>query len=264
MKDKSRFLSSVIVSLLAGFIYYLSGSDIQQTIERSFKAVFSQTDTEMYGPQNSASFTELLKKSGIKVNKNKIHFYYSSVKKKRDNFKNENAKTPDNTYGEFISLQAKVMKSCPDKNVDFTNELNNLIRKNSDCNPDSEKYIKMNRNVKSSPVADLKAEDRKIQINISKKENKKFYHKTDEENSSFGFGFEYNNVKSSDENCPSDENNHKNVYEGRDYRYKIKNGIDFKTSYKKVKSFDNDQKKNPESDNSEINMEDSELGEESM
>lgn len=270
MKDKSRILSSVIVSLLAGFIYYISDSDIQQKIERSFKAVLSQSDTEMYGPQNSESFTELLKKSGNKIKKNKNHFNYSPGKITVSNFKNDNVKTPDNLIGDFIPVQAKGVKSCPDKNIDFTDELNNLIEKNSADNQDSELDIKIYRKVKPSPVADLKAEDRKIQIYMNKKTNKQFYHKTDGENSSNGFGFEYNNVFSRDElnsineNCNSDENIHNNFYEGRDYREKVKTGFEFKIREKKVKSFDNKQKKQSESDDFEINMEDSELDEESM
>ncbi len=46
MKDKSRLVSSVIVSLLAGFIYYQFGNDITQNIDKSVKAIINFSDNE--------------------------------------------------------------------------------------------------------------------------------------------------------------------------------------------------------------------------
>ena len=53
--EKSGILSSVIVSLLAGFIYYQFGNDIQVTLERSYKAALSYSDSEIFGPFYSQS-----------------------------------------------------------------------------------------------------------------------------------------------------------------------------------------------------------------
>lgn len=128
MKDrsegKSGFISSVIVSLLAGFIYYQFGSDIQVTLDRSFKAVLSYSDSEVFGPFNSQSLFSQIKNSDKKYRKNIKSKFYLKKQSKVD-FIN---------FSEYSFLQnksqAKFQRPIPDLNVDFTSELNNLIKKN--------------------------------------------------------------------------------------------------------------------------------------
>lgn len=83
MKDKSRFLSSVIVSLLAGFIYYLFGLNISDNVERSIKAVLSSNDTEEYMTQDFMPLNPEVCSSLTGSFKNNIKF----VSKKENIFK---------------------------------------------------------------------------------------------------------------------------------------------------------------------------------
>lgn len=121
MKDKSRIISSVIVSLLAGFIYLLSGNDIPVNIQSSVKAVLSSNEPDMYLTAECFPFYEISNKSDRKVSINNSSFYL-----KRN-------KTGDKQYSEINSGdQAKFVRPLPDKNIDFTSELNKLI--NSETN----------------------------------------------------------------------------------------------------------------------------------
>lgn len=122
--EKSGLISSVIVSLLAGFIYYQFGNDIQITLDRSVKAVLSYSDSEVFGPFNSQSLSTQIKNSDKKHQKNlKSGFYF----KKQSNA--DNIEVSDYSYMQKKS-QAKIQIAVPDRNIDFTSELNNLIKKN--------------------------------------------------------------------------------------------------------------------------------------
>lgn len=121
--EKSGFISSVIVSLLAGFIYYQFGNDIQITLDRSFKAVLSYSDSEVFGPFNSQSFFSQIKNSDKKYSKIKSGFYLK--KQSKADF----IKVSDFSYLQNKS-QAKIQRSVPDINIDFTSELNDLIKRN--------------------------------------------------------------------------------------------------------------------------------------
>lgn len=122
--EKSGLISSVIVSLLAGFIYYQFGNDIQVTLDRSFKAVLSYSDSEVFGPFNSQSLFSQIKNSDKKHQKNlKSGFYFKKQSKIDD------IDVSDYSYLENKS-QAKIQIAVPDRNIDFTSELNNLIKKN--------------------------------------------------------------------------------------------------------------------------------------
>ncbi|MBK8983096.1 MAG: hypothetical protein IPM38_12405 [Ignavibacteria bacterium] len=119
MKYKKNYLSSVIVSLLAGFIYYQFSTDL----EKSFNEVFTANELEINVPLNGDDALSNFN------NPQKI----ASVKKIFR--KSKGRITPLNAFAESgISdynkeNQAKTKKPVPDKNVDFTAELNNLLKK---------------------------------------------------------------------------------------------------------------------------------------
>lgn len=119
--EKPGILSSVIVSLLAGFIYYQFGNDLQVTLEKSYKAVLSYSDSEIFGPFNSLSLSSADEISDNKSGKNKKSGFY---------FKKRNTEILlDDEYSVLLNKnQAKLQRSLPDKNIDFTSELNNLIK----------------------------------------------------------------------------------------------------------------------------------------
>lgn len=122
--EKSGLISSVIVSLLAGFIYYQFGNDIQVTLDRSVKAVLSYSDSEVFGPFNSQSLSSQIKNSDKKYQKNLKSGFFLKKQSKVDNIE-----VRDYSYLENKS-QAKIQRAVPDINIDFTSELNNLIKKN--------------------------------------------------------------------------------------------------------------------------------------
>lgn len=195
MKDKSRFISSVIVSLLAGFIYYQFGEDIKQDIQISFKAVLSSNDTEIYFPLEPQPFDCTIKKSGSKSNKKKSKFYLK--KKNTIEIKTKGTVVPgDELLSNFIiQNQARIQKATPDKNIDFTAELQNLA--SSDLNKSKQrqsKEIKGNKSVSNSNLeaslnnSSKSKESNKIHFNFEESQRKY------KQKYSVGKGFEYNYV----------------------------------------------------------------------
>ena len=115
MKDKSRFISSVIVSLLAGFIYYQFGHGIEEKLQSSIKAVLSSNDVEQYLSPDCQPFNNIIAKSDAKLNKKKSKYFI----KKRNviEFKTKSETIPgDELFSSYISKQAKFQKSSADKN----------------------------------------------------------------------------------------------------------------------------------------------------
>jgi hypothetical protein len=132
MKDKSRFLSSVIVSLLAGFIYLLAGEDLPVNIQSSVKAILSNNGPDKYLNTDCFPFYELSKNTGSDNSKNYSKFYL------------KNSETESNVFTEIVSVnQAKFIRPTPDKNIDFTSELQKLIHKNTEdiTEPDLSDFI---------------------------------------------------------------------------------------------------------------------------
>lgn len=195
MKDKSRFISSVIVSLLAGFIYYQFGEDIRQDIQSSVKAVLSSNDAEMYLPIEPQAFNSTIKKSVTKSSKKKSKFY---IKKKNTiEIKTKDAVVPgDELLSNFIiQNQARIKKATPDKNIDFTAELQNLV--NNDLNKSTQRQsreIKGNKSISSSNLevaennSSKSKQNNKIHSNFEKSQKKY------KEKYAVGKGFEYNFV----------------------------------------------------------------------
>lgn len=192
MKDKSRFVSSVIVSLLAGFIYYNFGDNLQQKIQNSVKAVISSNDLELSSPSDCESFSSLVSNSKAKVKKKRLFV------KKRNTIefksKSNGANIPgDEMFSEFISKSpAKFQRPAADKNPDFTAELQNLINGNN-----SKRQSKQNKITRSSVVNDevtelnpLKSELKKLDKNF--RVVPKNYHGKSTSN---GNGFEFNFMK---------------------------------------------------------------------
>jgi len=206
MKDKSKFLSSVIVSLLAGFIYYMFCLDITDNIERSVKAVISSNDYEEY---MSRDFMPINPEVSSSVNgpiKNNIKAV--SKRKRSLKFKDYSVFPDDKSISDnAISNQAKFQKPSPDRNVDFTAELEKLIsnkynRDNKDNVSPSLKpgrEFKVDKSLSNCPeeLAELKSglnNSEKIRKNFERSQIK-YYRKNYK-----GNGFEYNiiiNEKSS-------------------------------------------------------------------
>jgi len=188
MKDRSRLLSSVIVSLLAGFIYYQFGEDIQIKLNKSLKAVISYNDNEIYGPEHCQSFSNSVKKSDVKLNK-KSKFY---IKKKNTiEFKKNDVTIPgDEVLSGIISrTQANVRKPTPDKNLDFSAELNNLIKSTSNKKEDKDFKVDWKINKNNGTVADNKSSKSNVIMIIKGLGNSVKESKFDKNT---GYGFEYN------------------------------------------------------------------------
>lgn len=196
MKDKSRFLSSVIVSLLAGFIYYLFGLNISDNVEKSIKAVLSSYDTEEYMTQDFMPLNPEVCSSLTGSFKSNIKF----VSKKKISLKfKDNSVFPDNNAisDNAISGQAKFQKPSPDRNIDFTAELEKLISKKDNVTPllKPGREFKVDKSMSNSEeeVAQLKSglnNTEKVRKNFEKSQIK-YYRKNYK-----GNGFEYNYIKS--------------------------------------------------------------------
>ncbi|MBK9331983.1 MAG: hypothetical protein IPM96_06160 [Ignavibacteria bacterium] len=119
MKYKKNYLSSVIVSLLAGFIYYQFSTDL----EKSFNKVLSSNELEINVPLNGddaiSNFNNPQKISSVK----KI------FRKSKNSFTPSNAFTESGIIDNSKNNQARTKKPVPDINIDFTAELNNLLKK---------------------------------------------------------------------------------------------------------------------------------------
>ncbi len=156
MKDKSRFISSVIVSLLAGFIYYQFGQDINEDFQNSIKAVISSNDVEQYFPTDCQPFNSLVKKTDKNL---KLRSKFFLKKKNTIEFKVKNETIPgDELFSEIVANnQAKFQRAVPDKNIDFTAELEHLIKNDlSKTESKQSKELKINKsgNV-SNGIADV-------------------------------------------------------------------------------------------------------------
>ncbi len=153
MKDKSRFVSSVIVSLLAGFIYYHFGHGIEENLQSSIKAVLSSNDMEQYLSPDCQPFNTITYKSDTKLNKKKSKYFI----KKRNviEFKTKNETIPgDELFSSYIAQnQARFQKSSPDKNIDFTTELEHLMKND---NPKTDLRQSKGLKIDKGTIADTK------------------------------------------------------------------------------------------------------------
>ena len=195
MKDKSKFLSSVIVSLLAGFIYYMFCLDITDNIERSVKAVISSNDSEEYMSRDFMPLNpEVCSSVGGPIKNN---FKAVSKKKRSLKFKDNSVFPDDKSISDNANLnQAKFQKPSPDRNVDFTAELEKLIYSKDNkgkvapsLRPGRE--FKVDKSMSNSPeeLAELKSglnNSEKIRKNFERSQIK-YYRKNYK-----GNGFEYN------------------------------------------------------------------------
>lgn len=181
MKEKSKFVSSVIVSLLAGFIYYQLSGDFTEKFSNSVKAILVSDNSEMYGPFKSESYSSIIKNSsGIKKKNNSKLYIKSKVNKKSDSDNSFENKLVSDLNSEN---QAKFRRPSADKNIDFTAELNKLNsgKHKSLSELDDELRMKSIDN----EIADMN-EFNKV----------KMYIKKDKKNSGVnGYGFEYNHIK---------------------------------------------------------------------
>lgn len=178
MKDKQKFISSVIVSLLAGFIYYQFGEDIQTKFQSSVKAVLSYNESEQYLPADCQPFNSLTKNFNSKESKKKKKFF---VKKNTIEFKSkEKTISGDELLSDYVSRQASFKRPVADKNNDFSAELDQL-RKN-DAGKQSQK-LKATKDEFKSPIADTKGF--KSANNLLHKNAVEF---------NLGNGFEYNYI----------------------------------------------------------------------
>ena len=195
MKDKSKFLSSVIVSLLAGFIYYMFCLNITDDIERSVKAVISSNDSEEYMSGDFMPLNpEVCSSVGGPIKNN---FKAVSKKKRSLKFKDNSVFPDDKSISDNANLnQAKFQKPSPDRNVDFTAELEKLIYSKDNkgkvaplLRPGRE--FKVDKSMSNSPeeLAELKSglnNSEKIRKNFERSQIK-YYRKNYK-----GNGFEYN------------------------------------------------------------------------
>lgn len=197
MKDKSRFISSVIVSLLAGFIYFLSGQEIKQDLKSSIQAVFSENELEVELPRDCESFTSILQKSGQSIQKNKSKFYVS--KKNTIEFRKGSVIIPGEKLVSGM-IQARLKKSTPDKNLNFSAELEQLIKKDLANVPGKEFKIENSSEVVST-------EDLKSKLNWIDKDmdlTRKVFELREFMKYNKGKGFEYNYIV--EDNCPQGYN----------------------------------------------------------
>ncbi|HAY34910.1 MAG TPA: hypothetical protein PK536_07995, partial [Ignavibacteria bacterium] len=170
--------SSVIVSLLAGFIYY----QFNTIIENSFDKVFTADEMEINVPLNGDDAISNFN-NPQKVNSVKKTFRKSISKTKTLKSFSESA-----TSDISKDNQAKTEKPVPDLNIDFTAELNNLLKKN-------------NRNSgirKSKSLSNLTAENNANQNSQRSVINKECFSATVNKDFVNGNGFEFNHVISKD------------------------------------------------------------------
>lgn len=228
IKDRSRITSSIIISFLAGFICYQFGEDIQQKIESSVKAISSNSNLEMYGPEYCESFNSIVNKSDSKTKKTKSGFYL----KHRNNKENKVSEvtSSENFISEILKIQARTQKAIPDKNVDFSQELNKLIDKNSNNKLNEKFNSEFKTNVNSNVVADNNCNTDKIIINIQIAEPNGISNIDINKN---GNGFEYN-ISNSQIDCWENKDC---VIESYEFYYENNSGEKIDCA----KSFENDE-----------------------
>ncbi|MFZ1323372.1 MAG: hypothetical protein WAT71_17600 [Ignavibacteria bacterium] len=199
MKYKKNYLSSVIVSLLAGFIYYYFALDFQKSVND----VFSFQKMEINVPDNSednlANFYSPLEDS-------ELNNFFSKVK---NNINRKNAFIESGITKAGLESRAIYQKPIPDKNVDFTAELNNLVnKKNSTSELNECKSLRDSYN----EYADINS-NRYLQRSII---NKECFSASVNKDLKNGNGFEYNYVYQA--SVKSGNNS------GGDVKFKLNNG----------------------------------------
>lgn len=199
MKYKKNYLSSVIVSLLAGFIYYYFALDLQKSVND----VFSFQKMEINVPDNSE---DNLANFYIPQEESKLNNFFRKVKNK---INRKNAFIESGITKAGLESQAKFQKPIPDKNIDFTSELNNLVNKKN-----SPSVLNEGKSLRHSDNESAEINSRRyIQRSVINKEcfsasvNKDFKN---------GNGFEYNYL------YQASAKNRNNSSE--DIKFKLKNG----------------------------------------
>lgn len=177
MKDKQKFISSVIVSLLAGFIYFCFGENLQTKFQGAINAAWSY-ESEQYFPSDCRPFNFLTKNFSSNELKKKKKFF---LKKNNIDLKSKDKTVQDDRFlSDFIKGQASFKRAVADKNPDFTAELNQLIK--NDEAKQSQKLKATKDEFKSgSEIADTKT--LKTSNNLLHKNAVEF---------NLGNGFEYN------------------------------------------------------------------------
>lgn len=211
MKDKSRFISSVIVSLLAGFIYYQFGENINEKLQNSFKAVLSSNDDmEIYLRADCQSFNSLTSNDRKSSSKKNSKFFMK--RKNTVEFGKNRVTVPgDEMFTEFVKASARVVKPSPDKNINFTAELNRLLKGNNN-KPVAGKELRINKRF-NSPKEDVADANYKAKTLIHK-----------DEANVLGNGFEYNfmiEAKGVDNGKIKTQGNNKKYNSGEVNRVKI-------------------------------------------
>ncbi|MBV6479718.1 MAG: hypothetical protein HGGPFJEG_02510 [Ignavibacteria bacterium] len=181
MKEKSKFLSSLLISLLAGFIYFQLSGDIKDKLTSSVKAVLISQNTEIYGPLNLETNNTDLKKSTGLYKKNKLRIYIKSDLRKKSI---QDIKSEKSNISDLKSeTQAIIRRPSANKNVDFTAELDKLISKKH--KQLSELDDELRKKSAENEISDIDAYNKV----------KMFINKCDKNQKTNGYGFEYNYVK---------------------------------------------------------------------
>ena len=242
MKDKSKLISSLIVSLLAGFIYYQVSGDFADKFSSSVKAILISENEEMYGPLIMESYSSIVKKSsGLKM-KHKSKLYIKSKVNKKS--------VSDDTSEELLisvlksEYQAKLRRPVADKNVNFTAELN--------------KFTVRNHKTLSELDDELRLKSVNKEIADKNDYNKvKMYIKKDKKNAGvFGYGFEYNHINKESVKVKKKKNDENGINDSGREMKKTKSFYEFnsndncypssqsKVNYNKTKKYKCDREKN--------------------
>lgn len=191
MKDKQKFISSVIVSLLAGFIYYMFGQDINKNFDTSVKTIVISNEIDEHLKQDSKSFS-LLSRSNVK-NKNS-KFYLKKKNTTEIRVKGEAIDGEEMFSDLVVRTQARLKRSVPDKEVNFSAELEQLM-KDENCSLPSRQFKIEKRTDKSGNVV---ADSKESRTSVN------FLHKSIEDE--LGNGFEYNYIFKGKNNSQSKKN----------------------------------------------------------
>lgn len=216
MKDKSKLLSSLIVSLLAGFIYYQVSDDFAVKFSSSVKAILISENAEMYGPFQMESYTSIVKKStGIKKKYKSKLYMKSNINKK--------SVSDDASEELLISIvksenQAKLRRPVADRNIDFTAELDKLTARNHKSLSELDEELRLKSVNKE--FAD-RNEYNKV----------KMYIKKDKKNSGAnGYGFEYNHINKESVKVKKKKNEVNGFNESNKEMKEIKSFYEYKSS----------------------------------
>ncbi|MEO8447534.1 MAG: hypothetical protein ABI528_08570 [bacterium] len=216
MKDKQKFISSVIVSLLAGFIYYMFGQDINQNFEASVKTILSTNEIDEHLKQDFMSFN-LISKSNVK-NKNS-KFYLKKKNTIELRVKGVSIDGEEMFSDLVVRTQARLKRSIPDKEVNFSAELEQLMKDQNGSLPSRQFKIEKRANNSGNVVADTK--ESKTSVN--------FLHKSNEDE--LGNGFEYNYIVKGKNNSQSKKNKEISDYTPLSKEYNTCNGYQYNSDY---------------------------------